>query len=94
MLALKIFGIIFFSYVLGKTTDHLIKHLLKFSRVFKIGQFEATAVIMAMATSFPEILVSISSSLAGVSDLALGNAIGSNVVNLSLVIGITAVAGR
>lgn len=91
---LKIFGIIFFSYVLGKTTDHLIKHLLKFSRVFRIGQFEATAVIMAMATSFPEILVSISSSIAGVSDLALGNAIGSNVVNLSLVIGITAVAGR
>ena len=90
----KIFGIIFFSYVLGKTTDHLIKHLLKFSKVFKIGQFEATAVIMAMATSFPEILVSITSSLAGVSDLALGNAIGSNVVNLSLVIGVTAVAGR
>ena len=80
--------------MLGKTTDHLIKHLLKFSQVFKIGQFEATAVIMAVATSFPEILVSISSSLAGVSDLALGNAIGSNVVNLSLVIGVTAVAGR
>ena len=67
---------------------------MSFSKVFRIGQFEATAVIVAMATSLPEILVGVSSSVAGVSDLALGNAIGSNVVNLSLVVGITAVAGR
>ncbi len=90
----KILGIILFSYVLGKTTDHLIKHVMSFSKVFKIGQFEATAVVVALATSLPEILVSVSSSLAGLSQLALGNAIGSNVVNLSLVVGITAVAGR
>jgi len=94
MLLLKILGIIFFSYVLGKTTSHLIKHLAIFSQVFKIGQFETTAVIMSIATTLPEILVSMSASLSKVSSLALGNAVGSNVVNLSLVIGITAVAGR
>jgi cation:H+ antiporter len=94
MLILKVFGIIFASYVLGKTTGHLIKHLSVFSRVFKVGQFEATAIIVAIATSLPEILVSVSASLSKVSSLALGNAIGSNVVNLSLVIGITAMAGR
>ncbi len=94
MLVLKVLGIIFFSYVLGKTTSHLIKHLAVFSRVFKIGQFEATAIIMSIATTLPEILVSVAASLSKVSDLALGNAVGSNVVNLSLVIGITAIAGR
>lgn len=94
MLILKVLGIVFFSYVLGKTTSHLIKHLAVFSRVFKIGQFETTAIIMSIATTLPEIFVSVSASLAKVSDLALGNAIGSNVVNLSLVIGITAIAGR
>ena len=94
MSLLTILGIIFFSYVLGKTTNHLIKHLMIFSRVFRIGQFEVTAIIVAIATSLPEILVSISSSMAKISDLALGNAIGSNVVNLSLVVGLTAIAGR
>ncbi len=46
--------------------------------------------IVAFATSAPEILVSVVASLRGQPGLALGNAIGSNIVNIGLVLGCTA----
>jgi cation:H+ antiporter len=46
--------------------------------------------IVALATSAPEILVSLVASLRGESDLAIGNAIGSNIANIGLVLGVVA----
>jgi len=46
--------------------------------------------IVAFATSAPEILVSVVAALRGEPGLAFGNAIGSNIVNIGLVLGVTA----
>ncbi len=46
--------------------------------------------IVALGTSAPEIVVSIMSALAESSELAYGNAVGSNIANIGLVLGITA----
>lgn len=47
--------------------------------------------IVAFATSAPEILVSIVAALRGEPDLAFGNAIGSNIANIGLVLGTVAI---
>jgi cation:H+ antiporter len=47
--------------------------------------------VVAFATSAPEILVSVVASLRGEPDLAFGNAIGSNIVNIGLVLGCVAI---
>src|SRR5690606_2296666 len=47
-------------------------------------------VIVGFGTSAPEMVVSAMASLDGNPDLALGNAIGSNIVNIGLILGITA----
>jgi cation:H+ antiporter len=47
--------------------------------------------IVALATSAPEILVSLVAALRGEPDLAIGNAIGSNIANVGLVLGVVAV---
>jgi len=47
--------------------------------------------VVAFATSAPEILVSIVAALQGEPGLAFGNAIGSNIVNIGLVLGVTAI---
>ena len=47
--------------------------------------------IVAFATSAPEILVSVVASVEKQPGLAIGNAIGSNIVNIGLVLGLTAV---
>lgn len=46
--------------------------------------------IVAMGTSAPEIIVSINAALEGSGSLAVGNAIGSNLANIGLVLGVTA----
>ncbi len=45
--------------------------------------------IVSLGTSAPEILVSFTAALTGAGDLAIGNAIGSNIANIGLVLGVT-----
>ena len=47
--------------------------------------------IVAFGTSAPELFISIQSALAGSPDLTMGNVIGSNICNLALVLGVTAI---
>lgn len=47
--------------------------------------------IVAFGTSAPELFISIQSALAGSPDIAMGNVVGSNICNLALVLGITAI---
>jgi len=47
--------------------------------------------IVALGTSSPELAVAVSSSLAGQSDLVVGNVVGSNIYNILLILGIGAV---
>ncbi|MEX0882391.1 MAG: calcium/sodium antiporter [Cyclobacteriaceae bacterium] len=47
--------------------------------------------IVAFGTSAPELLVSITAALKDASDIAIGNVIGSNISNISLVLGISAI---
>jgi len=47
--------------------------------------------IVALATSAPEILVSLVAAMRGEPDLAIGNAIGSNIANVGLVLGVVAI---
>ena len=46
--------------------------------------------IVALGTSAPEILVSIMAAMDGIPNLATGNALGSNIANIGLVLGVTA----
>jgi len=55
----------------------------------KMSAILVGVIVVGIGTSAPEILVSSSAALEG-SDLALGNAIGSNIANIALIIGITA----
>ena len=46
--------------------------------------------VVAMGTSMPEVMVSVKSSLAGRGDLAIGNVVGSNMFNIGVILGLTA----
>jgi len=47
--------------------------------------------IVAFATSAPELLISVVAAARGETGLAIGNAVGSNIVNIGLVLGVTAI---
>lgn len=48
--------------------------------------------IIAFGTSLPELLVSLQSALGGYGDIVLGNVVGSNIVNILVILGVPAVA--
>lgn len=92
-LTFQIASLIIFCFLLIKATDITIGALNRLSRSLKIGSFALTAFLLALATSFPELFVSLASAFEGKPNLALGVVIGSNIANLSLVIGGTALVG-
>ena len=95
MMLARIVAILACSYVLGKTTSYLIANINLISRKLKFGAFEATATFIGMTTTLPDFMVAVSSAAQGVPNLAYGNAVGSNIINLSLIIGVSAlVSGK
>lgn len=82
-----------FALVLVKSTELLTGALKRLARITKLGQFAVTAFILAFATSLPELVVAIVSSAEGDPTIALGNVLGSNIADLSLVIGGAAIVG-
>lgn len=61
-----------------------------FARNMGVSPLIVGLTIVAIGSSAPEIFVSVSASLSGSSGLAVGNAIGSNIANVALVLGVTA----
>lgn len=87
MLVVYLLLIFFFSFLLIKATDILVVNLKSLSRKTRLGQFAITSFLLALATSLPELFVGVAAALEGLPNLSLGNIIGSNIANLSLVIG-------
>lgn len=57
---------------------------------FRVPEFIIGLTIVAIGTSTPELVVSVLSALAGKSDVAIGNVVGSNIFNVFLILGICA----
>ncbi len=89
MTFLYILLIILLCAVLVKSADIAIKALVFFSNYLKLSKFVIAFILAGIATSFPEILVSISSGIHKCSTLALGNILGSNIADITLILGLT-----
>ncbi len=72
----------------------LVKTLAKIASFLRLSEFVVGFVIMAFATSIPELFVGITSAIAKNPALSLGNVIGSNIIDLTLVIGIVILLGK
>ena len=68
----------------------LISGGVSIAKRFDIPDLVIGSTIVAMGTSMPELSVNIQSALAGNTDLALGNVIGSNIFNICVIIGVVA----
>ena len=71
--------------------EWLVKGSVSIAQKFKISQLVIGLTIVAFGTSTPELSVSVSSAINGVSDVALGNVVGSNIANIGLILGISAI---
>lgn len=77
--------------ILIYSADYFIDGAVALATKYHMPKMLIGALIIGIGTSAPELVVSALSALAGSPGLALGNAYGSNIVNIMLVLGVTAV---
>ncbi len=73
--------------------EFLVRSSVALSFRLKLSKMVIGLTVVSFATSAPELLVSLQAALNGSADLALSNVIGSNIANIGLVLGITALIG-
>lgn len=71
--------------------EWLIRGSISISNKFGVSQLVIGLTVVAFGTSAPELAVSVSSAIQGLSDVALGNVVGSNIVNIGAILGISAI---
>jgi len=71
--------------------EYLVRSSVGLSVKFKVSKMVIGLTVVSFATSLPELVVSVQAALKGFSDIALGNVIGSNIANIGLVMGLTAI---
>lgn len=71
--------------------DFLVKGSVSLSGHFKVSKLVVGMIIVSFGTSAPELVVSLDAALSGHPDIAIGNVVGSNIANIALVMGLTAI---
>jgi cation:H+ antiporter len=81
----------FVSLIIGG--DFLVKSSVALSFKLSISKIVIGMTVVSFATSAPELLVSLNAALSGSPAIAINNVVGSNIANIGLVLGITAIIG-
>lgn len=71
--------------------DLTVNHAVNVANYFHISEKIISLTILAVGTSLPELVTSVMAAIKGNSDIAIGNIIGSNIFNILLIIGASAV---
>jgi cation:H+ antiporter len=88
------FSVMTLVYFLGAcsllviSAELLMNSFLKIAQYYRLSEFVIGFMIVALATVIPELLIGVNAALAQSPSLALGNVIGANIIDLTLVIGV------
>ncbi|MDQ2179267.1 calcium/sodium antiporter [Marinifilum sp. D714] len=71
--------------------DLLVKGGVALASHFKVSTLVVGVTVVSFGTSAPELFVSLDAALTGSPDISIGNVVGSNISNIALVLGFTAI---
>ncbi|MDN5619990.1 MAG: calcium/sodium antiporter [Psychrobacter sp.] len=86
---LAVIAILIGLAILVWSADVFIDGATALAKKFSVPSFLIGVLILGIGTSAPEMVVSVLAALEGSPELALGNAYGSNIINIALVLGAT-----
>ena len=70
--------------------DLTVDNAVNVAKFFNLSEKLIAVTILAVGTSLPELVTSVSAAIKGKSDIAIGNILGSNIFNMLLIIGVSA----
>jgi len=91
MMLLSVFFVMSGLFLLFRSAEYFVGSSASLARYLGMSPLLIGMIIIGFGTSLPEMLVSVQSVLGGNTGIALGNAYGSNIANIGLIIGLTAV---
>lgn len=94
MIIPNIMGLVAAAAVMVLSGTLVIRALTKIASYLKLSDFVVGFIIMALATSSPELFIGISSAINNVPSLSLGDILGSNIVDITLVLGLVTILAR
>lgn len=77
-------------FILIKGADYLVDGSSSIASKYNISNLIIGLTIVSFGTSAPELIINILASFSGSSDIAVGNVLGSNIANIFLILGLTA----
>ena len=92
MLLYDIIGFVISAFVMVRAGSYAVRFISKVAQADRISFFLTSFFLIGIVSSFPEAFISIVSAIKNVPSLGIGTLLGGNIADLSLVIGIIAVA--
>jgi len=77
--------------ILVKGADFLVDGASSLAKRIGISDLSIGLTVVAFGTSMPELVVNVTSSISGATDIAIGNVVGSNIANILLILGISSI---
>ena len=74
--------------LIGVFSDRVIRYVLVLSKVFGLSEMAAGFILLSVTTSLPELSVSTLAAFVGQGGLSVGNVLGSNIANLTIIVGL------
>lgn len=87
----SIFSVIIGIIALKFGGDFVVEHSVAVAKALNISEKVISLTIIAIGTSLPELVTSVTAAIKGDSDIAIGNILGSNIFNILLILGVSAV---
>lgn len=92
-------GVAFFYVAAGLAMlvtggEFLVSGATRLARLLGMSTLMIGLTVVAFGTSVPELFVSLTASLQGYPDIMIGNIVGSNIANIGLILGLTAILAR
>lgn len=80
--------------IIAIVSDRIIVYVTKLSSYFGLSEMSAGFILLSVATSLPELFVSALASLTNQGGLSVGNVLGSNIANLTIILGLAILISR
>ncbi|MDY6801611.1 MAG: calcium/sodium antiporter [Bacteroidota bacterium] len=87
---MDVFFLLVGLFLLIFSGDFLVRGSVSLAAHFKVSKLVIGVVIVSLGTSAPELVVSLDAALKGHPDISIGNVIGSNIANIALILGLSA----
>ena len=86
---LLVFGLAVFALIVA--SRWIVVSSKKIAGILKLSEFSVGFIFLALATSLPELVVSVTAAFEGAGQIVVGNVLGSNIANILLILGISAI---